>query len=200
MHASCRRCSADAGLVFCPIPEEPCVVHHHCQHRTRCFYQFGLPKNLVDSEQMLGTVREAGFTVVSSDDPADAIVVNTCGLESSKEESLQVIREAIARRDRGEAKRVVVAGCLVQRHRAKILDWVPGIDAMVGVLIVTESWMRSAGWIVSLFPMATPPLPIGSAATAPSCRGPRSRHVGLTVHGKDGQGIGYWEAMTPGSD
>ena len=99
------------------------------------FISLGCPKNLVDSEQMLGTVREAGFTVVSSDDPADAIVVNTCGfLESSKEESLQVIREAIARRDRGEAKRVVVAGCLVQRHRAKILDWVPGIDAMVGVV------------------------------------------------------------------
>lgn len=78
------------------------------------FISLGCPKNLVDSEQMLGTVREAGFTVVSSDDPADAIVVNTCGfLESSKEESLQVIREAIARRDRGEAKRVVVAGCLV---------------------------------------------------------------------------------------
>ena len=64
------------------------------------FISLGCPKNLVDSEQMLGTVREAGFTVVSSDDPADAIVVNTCGfLESSKEESLQVIREAIARRD-----------------------------------------------------------------------------------------------------
>ena len=57
------------------------------------FISLGCPKNLVDSEQMLGTVREAGFTVVSSDDPADAIVVNTCGfLESSKEESLQVIR------------------------------------------------------------------------------------------------------------
>ena len=61
------------------------------------FISLGCPKNLVDSEQMLGTVREAGFTVVSSDDPADAIVVNTCGFfESSKEESLQVIREAIA--------------------------------------------------------------------------------------------------------
>ena len=46
------------------------------------FISLGCPKNLVDSEQMLGTVREAGFTVVSSDDPADAIVVNTCGFWS----------------------------------------------------------------------------------------------------------------------
>ena len=52
----------------------------------------------------------------------------------------------------GEAKRVVVAGCLVQRHRAKILDWVQASTLWLGSLIVTESWMRSAGWIVSPFP------------------------------------------------
>ena len=135
------------------------------------FISLGCPKNLVDSEQMLGTVREAGFTVVSSDDPAYAIVVNTCGfLESSKEESLQVIREAPPR-DRGEAKRVVVAGCLVQRHRAKILDWVPGIDAMVGVLIVTECWMQWVGLIARLYLMVTLRLLTGSAEML--CKPPR---------------------------
>ena len=88
------------------------------------FISLGCPKNLVDSEQMLGTVREAGFTVVSSDDPADAIVVNTCGfLESSKEESLQVIREALARRDRGEAKRVVVAGMVLVKMGFQKREW-----------------------------------------------------------------------------
>ena len=159
------------------------------------FISLGCPKNLVDSEQMLGTVREAGFTVVSSDDPADAIVVNTCGfLESSKEESLQVIREAIARRDRGEAKRVVVAGCLVQRHRAKILDWVPGIDAMVGVFDRDRVLDAVGGVDRESLPDgdAAPPYWIsGNALQAAEARGRDT--VGLTVHGKDGQGIGYWE-------
>ncbi|MCL4209818.1 MAG: 30S ribosomal protein S12 methylthiotransferase RimO [Phycisphaeraceae bacterium] len=98
------------------------------------FVSLGCPKNLVDSEKMLGTLAEAGLTLVSEQDSPDAIVINTCGfLEASKEESLGVIRDAIARKERGELKRVVVAGCLVQRHRARMLDWAPGIDAMIGV-------------------------------------------------------------------
>ncbi len=71
---------------------------------------------------------------VSDQAEADAIVINTCGfLEASKEESLGEIRDAIARKQRGETKRVVVAGCLVQRHRAKLLEWAPQIDALIGV-------------------------------------------------------------------
>ena len=98
------------------------------------FVSLGCPKNLVDSESMLGTLVEAGYQVVPESEPHDAIVVNTCGfLEASKDESLSVIREAIDRKNEGELKRVVVAGCLVQRHRAKMLDWAPGIDAMIGV-------------------------------------------------------------------
>src|SRR5688572_14759461 len=98
------------------------------------FVSLGCPKNLVDSEKMLGTLAGAGMTLVNSDEPADAVVINTCGfLEASKDESLDVIREAIERKNAGEIKRVVVAGCLVQRHRAKMLEWAPGIDAMIGV-------------------------------------------------------------------
>ncbi|HWB19644.1 MAG TPA: 30S ribosomal protein S12 methylthiotransferase RimO [Phycisphaerales bacterium] len=98
------------------------------------FVSLGCPKNLVDSEAMLGSLGEAGCELVGSDDEADAIVINTCGfLEASKEESLGVIREAVERKERGELKRVVVAGCLVQRHRAKLLEWAPGIDALLGV-------------------------------------------------------------------
>ena len=79
------------------------------------FVSLGCPKNLVDSEKMLGTLAspEVGFQLVDSDQPADAIVINTCGfLEASKEESLAVIREAIERKQAGDIKRVVVAGCL----------------------------------------------------------------------------------------
>jgi hypothetical protein len=61
-------------------------------------------------------------------------VINTCGfLEASKDESLEVIHEAIERKNAGKIRRVVVAGCLVQRHRAQLLEWAPGIDAMIGV-------------------------------------------------------------------
>ncbi|MFM7809804.1 MAG: hypothetical protein ACKPEA_18045 [Planctomycetota bacterium] len=98
------------------------------------FVSLGCPKNLVDSEKMLALLQEGGVKPVNESDRPDAIVVNTCGfLEASKEESLGVIRDAIERKRRGELKRVVVAGCLVQRHRAKLLEWAPGIDAMIGV-------------------------------------------------------------------
>ncbi|WP_428389732.1 30S ribosomal protein S12 methylthiotransferase RimO [Mucisphaera sp.] len=94
----------------------------------------GCPKNLVDSEKMLGLLAEDGLAIVPEDADPDAIIINTCGfLEASKEESVGEIRKAVERKEAGELSRVIVAGCLVQRHRAKILDWVPGVDAMIGV-------------------------------------------------------------------
>lgn len=170
---------------------------------TVAFVSLGCPKNLVDSEKMLGLLAEDGLTPVSHDpdDPtsenADAVVINTCGfLEASKEESLEVIGDAIERKERGDIKRVVVAGCLVQRHRAKMLEWAPGIDAMIGVFdrdhivraVRGESRERSSladasdqprYWIAA------------NALTAANERGMDT--VGLTVHGKDGKGLGYFE-------
>ncbi len=116
--------------------------------QTVAFVSLGCPKNLVDSEKMLGLLAEQGLTPVPSDDPADVVVINTCGfLEASKEESLGEIRDAIARKRRGEVRRVVVAGCLVQRHRAKILEWAPEVDAMIGVFDrdkITEAVLGAA--------------------------------------------------------
>ncbi len=111
---------------------QPTPTEHDVQ--TVAFVSLGCPKNLVDSEKMLGLLAEDGLLPVSDEADADAIVVNTCGfLEASKDESLDVIREAAERKKVGELKRLVVAGCLVQRHRAKMLEWCPDIDAMVGV-------------------------------------------------------------------
>jgi len=102
--------------------------------RTVAFVSLGCPKNLVDSEKMLGLLAGDGLIPVGDEAEADAIVVNTCGfLEASKDESMQVIREAADRKRAGSLKRLVVAGCLVQRHRAKMLEWCPDIDAMIGV-------------------------------------------------------------------
>ena len=102
------------------------------------FVSLGCPKNLVDSEKMLGLLAEDGITPVPADlmdqGEADAVVINTCGfLEASKIESIDEINQAAELKKQGKLKRVVVAGCLVQRHKAKMLEWCPDIDAMVGV-------------------------------------------------------------------
>ncbi|MCI0363764.1 MAG: 30S ribosomal protein S12 methylthiotransferase RimO [Phycisphaerales bacterium] len=173
------------------------------------FVSLGCPKNLVDSEKMLGTLAADGLKIVSEGDQADAVVINTCGfLEDSKEESLDVIREAIARKQAGEIKRVVVAGCLVQRHRAKMLEWAPGIDAMIGVFDrdhVVEAvkgqgsevgGQRSAnGEFFSALGTEHSALPrYWIAANAlQAARDRKINTVGLTVNGADGKGVGYFE-------
>src|SRR3954469_12028139 len=102
--------------------------------RTVAFVSLGCPKNLVDSERMLGLLAEDGLTITADASTADAIVINTCGfLEASKDESLKEIREAIELKKSGKCQRVVVAGCLVQRHKTKLLADAPGIDRLVGV-------------------------------------------------------------------
>jgi ribosomal protein S12 methylthiotransferase len=102
--------------------------------RTVAFVSLGCPKNLVDSERMLGLLAEDGLTLTPDPATADAIVINTCGfLEASKTESMKEIRDAVAMKTGGNCKRVVVAGCLVQRHKTKLLADEPGIDRLVGV-------------------------------------------------------------------
>ena len=102
--------------------------------RSVAFVSLGCPKNLVDSERMLGLLAQDGLTITPNEDEADAIVINTCGfLEASKDESLAEIQRAIELKQNGTCKRVVVAGCLVQRHKTKLLNDAPGIDRLVGV-------------------------------------------------------------------
>jgi ribosomal protein S12 methylthiotransferase len=167
---------------------------------TVSFVSLGCPKNLVDSEKMLGTLAEAGFRLVDDGDTADAVVINTCGfLEASKEESVDVIRDAIERKQRGELRRVVVAGCLVQRHRAKLLEWVPGIDAMIGVFDRDHVVDAVGGGSSPIDREAAAGAPeeaprywiAGNALQAATERGMQT--VGLTVHGADGKGVGYFE-------
>jgi ribosomal protein S12 methylthiotransferase len=102
--------------------------------RSVAFVSLGCPKNLVDSERMLGLLAQDGLAVTSDAESADVIVINTCGfLEASKEESLREIRDALELKRRGNCKRVIVAGCLVQRHKTKLLADVPEVDRLVGV-------------------------------------------------------------------
>src|SRR3981189_559531 len=98
--------------------------------RSIAFVSLGCPKNLVDSERMLGLLAQDGLTITNDAASADAIVTNTCGfLEASKDESLEAIRDAIRMKTDGRCKRVVVAGCLVQRHKTKLLNDAPEVAA-----------------------------------------------------------------------
>ncbi|MGA2498424.1 MAG: 30S ribosomal protein S12 methylthiotransferase RimO [Tepidisphaeraceae bacterium] len=109
------------------MPRKPAI-------KTVAFVSLGCPKNLVDSERMLGLLAQDGLAITPHHDQADAIVINTCGfLEASKEESLREIRQAVGMKETGRCKRVVVAGCLVQRHKTRLLSEVPEIDRLVGV-------------------------------------------------------------------
>jgi ribosomal protein S12 methylthiotransferase len=98
------------------------------------FVSLGCAKNLVDSERMLGAIAESGAVITGDESAADTIVVNTCGfLGAARDEALSLIRELVERKRRGELRRIVVAGCLVQRDGLKLLEEIPELDALVGV-------------------------------------------------------------------
>jgi len=98
------------------------------------FVSLGCPKNLVDTERMLGLLAQAGFVLVTEPDEADLIIINTCGfIASAREESLGVIRESARWRRTGPCRGLIVAGCLVERDGEDLRRHVPEIDALAGV-------------------------------------------------------------------
>src|SRR5271170_6836459 len=102
--------------------------------RTFSFVTLGCPKNLVDSERMLGKLAQDGYALVPEADGADVVVVNTCGfIEPARQESLGVIREMLALKKQGKVGAVVVAGCLAERKKDDLLREVPDVDHIVGV-------------------------------------------------------------------
>jgi ribosomal protein S12 methylthiotransferase len=97
------------------------------------FVSLGCPKNLVDSEVMMGQLKEAGYEITNNAGEAETVVVNTCGfIESAKQESVEAILEATSAKTNGVAKRVVVAGCLVERYRDDLMKELPEVDAFIG--------------------------------------------------------------------
>ena len=97
------------------------------------FVTLGCPKNRVDSEIMLGHLQDASMTFTMDAEEADVIVVNTCGfIEDAKKESIDVIVEMAHHRAHGEAKKLIVTGCLAQRYPDALRDEVPEIDAILG--------------------------------------------------------------------
>ncbi len=97
------------------------------------FISLGCPKNLVDSEVMMGQLKKHGYELTTAREDADVIVVNTCGfIQSAKEESINTILEMAELKDTANLKRLVVAGCLVERYRQDLLNQLPEVDAVLG--------------------------------------------------------------------
>jgi ribosomal protein S12 methylthiotransferase len=103
------------------------------------FISLGCPKNLVDSEVMMGQLKESGYEITVDASEADTIVVNTCGfIESAKKESIDAILEAARLKTGGKAQRLVVAGCLVERYRDELRAEMPEVDAFIGTNQINE--------------------------------------------------------------
>jgi ribosomal protein S12 methylthiotransferase len=97
------------------------------------FISLGCPKNLVDSEVMMGLLARDGYELTPRADEAEILVVNTCSfIESAQKESIETILEMAEHKKFGSAKKLIVAGCLVERFRDQILEQVPEVDAVVG--------------------------------------------------------------------
>jgi len=97
------------------------------------FVSLGCPKNLVDSEVMMGTLSQGGAQITPRAEDADIIVVNTCSfIDSAKQESVDAILEMAQHKIDGRAQKLVVAGCMVERYRNEIRRNIPEVDAVVG--------------------------------------------------------------------
>jgi len=97
------------------------------------FISLGCPKNLVDSEVMMGILAREGYELTPRADEAEILVVNTCSfIEAAQKESVDAILEMAEHKKFGAAKKLIVAGCLVERFRAQILEQVPEVDAVIG--------------------------------------------------------------------
>jgi ribosomal protein S12 methylthiotransferase len=97
------------------------------------FVSLGCPKNLVDSEVMMGLLDRAGAEMTPNAETADILVVNTCSfIDKAKQESVDAILEMAQLKTAGSARKLIVAGCLVERYRDEIQKNIPEVDAVVG--------------------------------------------------------------------
>src|SRR6187402_2138538 len=122
------------------------------------FVSLGCPKNLVDSEVMMGLSQEGGHTLTPNPADADVLVVNTCAfIDSAKEESVNTILEMAEFKKTGACKRLVVTGCLAERYRDELREQIPEIDAILGTgevpQIVEAIGIRDSGLGIQTLPL-----------------------------------------------
>ena len=122
-------CGAGAAVMPAVRPVDPASCRG-----TFAMVSLGCPKNLVDSERMLGLLREDGWQLVGQPAGADLVVVNTCAfIDASRQESYGAIREMLDLKRAGGTRGVIVAGCLAERQKESLLEDLPGGDAVIGV-------------------------------------------------------------------
>src|SRR5215467_4311668 len=123
------------------------------------FVSLGCPKNLVDSEVMMGLLDQAGAQMTTSPEAADILVVNTCSfIDTAKQESVDTILEMAQHKTTGKAQKLIVAGCLVERYRNEIQKNIPEVDAVVGTGEL-EKILEAAGLGAPAAPVAQPRSP-----------------------------------------
>ena len=148
-------------------PETPSPESHRAKNPSVGFVSLGCPKNLVDSEVMMGLLHRGGAQLTPRAEDADILVVNTCSfIDSAKQESVDTILEMVQMKalanggaGKGKAQRLIVAGCLVERYRDEIRANIPEVDAVVGTGEL-EAILEAAG----LNRPAASPFPILTAA------------------------------------
>src|SRR5580658_9945136 len=97
------------------------------------FVSLGCPKNLVDSEVMMGILARSGYEITAQPGEADVLVVNTCSfIAPAQQESVQSILEMAEYKKFGRARKLIVAGCMVERYRNEIRQQIPEVDAVIG--------------------------------------------------------------------
>ena len=103
------------------------------------FISLGCDKNLVDSEYMLGYLKNAGIEFTNDETEADIIIVNTCGfINDAKEESINTILEMAQQKETGKCKALIVTGCLAQRYKTEVIAEIPEVDAVLGTTAYDE--------------------------------------------------------------
>jgi ribosomal protein S12 methylthiotransferase len=129
------------------------------------FVSLGCPKNLVDSEVMMGLLDRAGARLTARPEEAEILVVNTCSfIDSAKQESVDTILEMARHKTSGRARKLIVAGCLVERYRDEIQKNIPEVDAVVGTGEL-EAILEAAG-VASARAAAPSPFNILTSTTA----------------------------------
>ncbi|MCX6604796.1 MAG: 30S ribosomal protein S12 methylthiotransferase RimO [Acidobacteria bacterium] len=142
------------------------------------FVSLGCPKNLVDSEVMMGDLVSKGHELTAHPEDADVIVVNTCSfIDPAKQESIDTILEMAQFKHTGRAQRLVVAGCLVERHRSDILANLPEVDAVLG----TNELANIAALCEGLEPSKTPIEPFLYHEGSPRVRTPPKHHAYIKI-------------------
>jgi ribosomal protein S12 methylthiotransferase len=137
------------------------------------FVSLGCPKNLVDSEVMMGLLAQAGAELTARAEDADVIVVNTCSfIASAQQESVNTILEMARHKIGGRARKLIVAGCLVERYRDEIRKNIPEVDAVVGTGEL-ENILAAAG--VASAPAASSPFHILASRAEGDSREARGR-------------------------